>query len=216
MKEIIKLVIALTAGLAGGGTGGYFIGKKIQEKKDVEQLAAIRQYYDKLAPARESVKKRVKVEKKETVNTLSEDPPTEYKTSIGEESLIRKGKNIDYTKYFGSGEHPEDDYEGHQITEEHKNNKHKEPKIIKAADFGSDPAYDMQGLLYYVEDDTVVLEDDDTNVVLSKNEVESMIGDALTKYGFADNPDEDVIYVRNFSRNVDYEINKIFEPYQDS
>ena len=64
-------------------------------------------------------------------------------------------------------------------------------------------------MTYYTEDDLLVTEE---NEVIE--DVQRLIGDALTKYDFAKN-DEKVIFVQNFELNTVYEIEKVWGSYVD-
>ena len=146
-------------------------------------------------------------------------------------------KEIDYTSFYkGSGkseeemiretEHPRDDeaedteweenhYAGLAMTEDMAHPK--DPKIIKSIDFGSEPGFKTQTLLYYQDNDVLTIEegeDFDEDDIEDFSEQESIVGDALVKYGFKDD-DTPVIYVRNYDRMVDYEIEKVFGAYEE-
>ena len=84
------------------------------------------------------------------------------------------------------------------------------PRIIKEDDYGSMPGYDYCELYYYVGDKLVV--DVETDTIIDNPEY--LIGDSLTKYGFADNA-ESRIYVRNEALGIDYEVEKKFGSYEE-
>ena len=84
------------------------------------------------------------------------------------------------------------------------------PKIIRASEFDEYEFHDKVTLYYHTEDG--VLSTEDGEIV---DDVEAYIGDALTKFGYADNDDEEVIYVRNINRGTDYEVAKVFGSYED-
>lgn len=237
MNNLIKYLVAFAIGAASGSGITYILVKKKFEKKADDEIAEMREYYDHHALTYEELVKRGRIaddgrneEKKE------EDIPQSYQSSAPKEGKLvrdhraKKAVPIDYTTFYrpeddtdpAEYEHPRDDdeetqkeYQGEVLTKEHQQAKHREPRIIKHTDFGSEPHYTTQTLLYYTEDDILTLgEDQSEEEVADFDEIESMIGDALTKYGFVDN-DEDHIYVRNDQRCCDYEIVKVFGSFYD-
>lgn len=113
-------------------------------------------------------------------------------------------------------EHPEDDEPVDEDMDDNLNaedfEKEKKigpgPKIIKASEYGEDPKLDCKQLIYYTDDETLATEEDEI-----VDDVSGLIGDALTKYGFINNDEEDSIYVRNERRGADYEIIKVHGSY---
>lgn len=124
--------------------------------------------------------------------------------------------STNYTRFIDSAkrEHPKDDEnEEDYVDEENEDeevSKWKKPKLIKEEEFGEMSGFEQETLKYFVEDDILCTEE---NEVMKPQEF--YIGDALTKYGFKDNPDETTIYVRNGKVGTDYEIVKIFGSYED-
>lgn len=129
-----------------------------------------------------------------------------------------KGKSIDPADYThpvdsdetGYEEFDEDEYE--QARQDalsrswsEKINSGSKPKIIPFEEYGSTGYLDEVTLYFYQEDGVLATED---NEILT--DVEAILGDALTKFGF-DKNDEKVIYVRNYSRSTDYEVSKVFD-----
>ena len=113
-------------------------------------------------------------------------------------------------------EHPEDDEPADEDMDDILNaedfEKEKKigpgPKIIKASEYGEDPKLDCKQLIYYTDDETLATEEDEI-----VDDISGLIGDALTKYGFINNNEEDSIYVRNERRGTDYEIIKVHGSY---
>ena len=237
MNNLIKYLITFAIGAASGSGITYILVKKKFEKKADDEIAEMKEYYDHHALTYEELVERGRIaddgrkeEKKE------EDIPQSYQSSAPKEgklvrgSAVKRAVPIDYTVFYkpeddtdpAESEHPRDDdeetqkeYQGSVLTEEHQQAKHREPRIIKHTDFGSEPHYTTQTLIYYTEDDILTLgEDQSEEEVADFDEIESMIGDALTKYGFVDN-DEERIYVRNDQRCYDYEIVKVFGSFYD-
>lgn len=85
----------------------------------------------------------------------------------------------------------------------------RKPKMISSDVFEYEGrgVYDKCDLYYYVHDDTLATEEEEMI-----DDVERVVGDALDKYGFREN-DEDEIYVRNFSEMTDYRITKMFSSF---
>ena len=88
--------------------------------------------------------------------------------------------------------------EGLRQTMENAKNRGKKPYNISYKEFANEkPEYDKQSISYYMEDETLVDENDDPI-----DDVSGCVGDCILEYDGS----EDVIYVRNDSRAVDYEI----------
>lgn len=135
---------------------------------------------------------------------------------------IGKANYVDYTSYYENrvaNEYPRDEYEkaseeaayeAERLNEEYHSNK--KPKIVSREEFYS-PEYehhDKTTLYFYKEDQVLTTEDEEAIADPPK-----YIGDALDKYGFRGNAEE-VIYVRNYDFEVDYEIDKIDGSFAES
>lgn len=235
MNNLIKYLITFAIGAASGSGITYILVKKKFEKKADDEIAEMKEYYDHHALTYEELVKRGRIADEPKEEKKDEDIPQSYQSSAPKEGKlvrggVKKAVPIDYTVFYkpeddtdpAESEHPRDDdeemqkeYQGSVLTQEHQQAKHREPRIIKHSDFGSEPHYTTQTLIYYTEDDILTLgEDQSEEEVADFDEIESMIGDALTKYGFLDN-DEDHIYVRNDQRCCDYEIVKVFGSFYD-
>lgn len=220
MNTLVRNIGIYVIGLVCGSLSTYILVKKKFEDRADDEIAQMKEYYetksisyDELVKAGKIVEKKAPVEEK---NEKQPEPPKEYVAKPNEDSLTR-GRYIDYTAFYRDKEHPEDDdsYEdnyasGLEMTKDFEKNKDREPKLIAAEDFGSEPNYNKMFLLYYTESDVLTLnEDQDEEIINDFDEIEAMLGDSLTKFGFIDN-DEEVIYVRNTRRTTDYEIRKVF------
>jgi len=234
-NNLIKVLAIFAAGAISGSGITYILVKKKFEKKADDEIAEMKEYYDHHALTYEELVKRGHIADEPKEEKKDEDIPQSYQSSAPKEGKlvrggVKKAVPIDYTVFYrpeddtdpAESEHPRDDdeetqkeYQGSVLTKEHQQAKHREPRIIKHSDFGSEPHYTTQTLIYYTEDDILTLgEDQSEEEVADFDEIESMIGDALTKYGFIDN-DEDHIYVRNDQRCCDYEIVKVFGSFYD-
>ena len=239
MNTLIKYILSFAAGSAIGSGVTWIFSKKKFEKKLNEEIQKIEDCYKSLEGEKELEKEEQTVEN-ETHEAPEEYRSSEAHEDAlvrkrERKSVTQNTHAVDYTKYFKSEsggdtkemhfeelEHPKDDgaedkeyeenyYSGLEATRELRNGHG--TKFIKAVDFGSDPSLSTMSLLYYQDNDTLVVEGDSTDEVIDDfNEVEDMLGDGLSKYGFKDN-DEPVIYIRNYDRGYDYEVTKVFDSY---
>lgn len=217
----------------------YFRSKAEEEIEDVkaafaDQLGIVEQERDDaLGMARSSIIESGKYVGNSDI--LSDKSST---AGIVGAYAIRKSEDIvDYTTYFKtsdsqsvkldeldhSGDHPEDDependpifrsdgvleYPNGDTVNTVKINKR--PRIIKAEDYGEYPDYECS-ILYFYAMDKVLITENGGDII---DDPESIIGDALTKYGFENNA-EMRIYVRNDEFDTDYEIIKVMSSYAD-
>lgn len=231
---MIKELVIFVAGAAiGAGATVLIMRKKYDEKYNKLLEDAIKSDADfklhevnkKLAElkARESGyiqssgdEKPVENENDKKINKVKALDPNK-KSTVNKESGVNKlGKPnyIDYTSYYESraaSEYPRDEYdtaeksalyEGEKANEEAHSGK--KPRIVSREEFYS-PEYehhDKSTLYYYTEDDVLATEADEVI-----EDPSTLIGDALDKFGFRNNGEE-VIYVRNYGLQIDYEIEK--------
>ena len=96
-----------------------------------------------------------------------------------------------------------------EFFKEHQKKKGRKPRIISVEEAANLPEYiESQTLFYYATNE--VMTDEDEEVI---EDPKRLIGDALTKYGFADN-DEQRIFVMNYQLDTCYEIAKILGSYE--
>jgi len=129
---------------------------------------------------------------------------------------IGKANYVDYTSYYENkvaNEYPREEYEkaseeaayeAERLNEDYHANRNKPPKIVSREEFYS-PEYehhDKSTLYYYTEDEVLATEVDEVI-----EDPSTLIGDALDKFGFRNNGEE-VIYVRNYGLQIDYEVEK--------
>lgn len=134
-------------------------------------------------------------------------------------------------KYRGGGEaddildslkdsvHPTDDGEVASVSKK-KNKKKKGARIIKVDNYDADPQYKKMVVYYYIGDDAVADEYDDDILKGGDDRVLGKVSDfvpleVINKYGFRDNDDEAVIYIRNEDIMYDFEVIKDFGTYAD-
>ena len=102
------------------------------------------------------------------------------------------------------------DFEDYELNGEHRKAiaENRAPYIIDKADYELTCAnYEKITLLYYISDDVL---SDDSGDEISRMDV---IGSTILNSGFTDN-DDDVLYVRNDKLMCDYEVTKVYIPYE--
>ena len=200
-----------------GGVAGYFVGryltKNFYKEKAENEIADMEEYYQGKHP---------------------EKPPRETNAeTVDGKKIFTMGGNyvkptkVDYTSMYdpAESESPEEDDpvdiddtdDGEALNNEYKANKSRAPRLIKGSEFGDQPGFTTQTLLYYTENETLVIhdmEDYGKDDMIYPDEYDDMLGDALVKFGFTTNDKEDRIYVRNFSRGCDFEIVKVFGAFE--
>ena len=224
MNIFVKYALTFVGGVILGGGASYIFTKKRAEERADREIEEMSAHYNKKIVDLEAELYDISEDTPDETVNEERKAPEKYKSepSFSEDSLVRaKYKHVkttatDYTKYYSDhpeeNEHPEDD--APEDDGESKSG-HKFPKFIKAEDCGSIPGYTVSMLLYYVEDGVLTIEGDKNEEILENfDEVQDMIGDALTRFGFATN-DEPVIYIRNAARKTDYEISKVFGAFAD-
>lgn len=231
---MIKELVIFAAGAAiGAGVTVLIMRKKYDEKynkllEDAIKSDAdfkLREVNKKLAElkARESGyiqssgdEKPVENDNDKKINKVKALDPNK-KVAVNKESggnKIGKPNYIDYTSYYeakASSEYPRDEYddaeqsalyEGAKANEEAHSGK--KPRIVSRGEYDSPEFehHDRATLYYYTEDDVLATEEDEVI-----EDPSTLIGDALDKFGFRNNGEE-VIYVRNYSFQIDYEVEK--------
>ena len=116
------------------------------------------------------------------------------------------GENIDYHAFYKKPDPAEQEYPKDDEGDKVKSNK-KPPRMITAERFGED-GFTQVYLDFYTEDQALVITDETEAKEI--DEVKDWVGDALEKFGFSTNG-EDHIYVRNYNRKCDFEIQKVWD-----
>lgn len=230
---MIKELVIFAAGAAiGAGVTVLIMRKKYDEKynkllKDAIDSDAdfrLREADKKLAEAKaiqsgyiqsSGDEKPAEKEDKKVQKVKALDPTKHVsdKNSSGE-NKIGKPNYIDYTSYYeakASSEYPRDEYnaaeqsalyEGERANEEAHSGK--KPRIVSRGEYDSPEFehHDRTTLYYYTEDDVLATEEDEVI-----EDPSTLIGDALDKFGFRNNGEE-VIYVRNYGLQTDFEVEK--------
>lgn len=83
------------------------------------------------------------------------------------------------------------------------------PTVISLQEWSTGGGFEDVELVYYEEDEVLLIVDDDEIV----ENIEDLVGDALTRFGQTDPGDEDLVIVRNFSMLTDYSIARVHSSY---
>lgn len=188
----------LLLGILMGGGIGAGITYVIMKKKVDEEIELAREEYKNY------------YEKKDIEET---DAMATHKKKVPDKPVPNKEeirKYTDLVEEYG----PEDD-PGEEATvvadniQNHLEKSNPKPKIIRVESFGELPEYECETLRFYVEDRTLVHEDE--TIV---DDPDFLLGDALDRYGWADNDEENEdLYVRNYKLQRDYEVTKVYDEY---
>lgn len=222
LKEVLLFGGGLAVGALAGFIGAKFYYKEKMETEISEEIKEVTRVYS------EKMKEKGVTEgdKVGESNTKEEENHPEVVPEV-----VPGGKNqkVSYTSYSSNGvdtpsdmivkpkktikeEFEEDEREnflkGLEASERHERERRQKPKIIKYEAFGEDPAYDTVPLTYYVNEEVLVNDDDGTEI----DDWDMSVGDCLDKYGFRHN-NEQIIYVRNFFKGIDYSITKRYDDY---
>lgn len=222
-------------GILLGGIGGFFVGRYVtKEKAEKEANARADAEIDEMRDYYNIGNTYINNGDDAGINEESEDQNESRENGImapearnklkaerraAHEAIYNKTMyNKMYKDDEADSEHPvdsdEDEVEHYmdKVADERKSNSGKSPKIISERALGEVPEYyDSQTLYYYMYDHTLV--DDADNVV---DEPGYLIGDALTKYGFIDDGNEEtLIFVRNSELDTIYEIQKMHAAWYD-
>lgn len=235
MHNGIKGVLIFVSGAVVGGLGTWFAVKKYYETKADIEVESVREAYERKVGEIDEPTNSLdgEIEGPEEIEDDGNRPYAKALSSI-DQRLAHKPPMTDYSKFFRSArdvdeseaEHPEDDepysdeedaeqqedYENFKLNDDHKKalKEHRAPYIIDAETFElTNDHYDKVSLCYYICDDILT---DDSGITPEEVSRTELLGNLLAVSGFEDNED-DILYVRNDVRTTDYEITKIFTPY---
>lgn len=228
MAILKYMAVFVLGGAVGGGVGWIFASKK-KDKWCTQQIEEMRAYYEK--KAEEEEEDAPETESFTEVPEEEKEPPKEYVSSPmhTEDSLTRESKKEaskaprhDYAQHYKGGSElgRDDDYDenyslGLSATEDAEENQASKPYAISELEFGKDRSYKTMTLNYYMDNGVITIADDqDEEVIEDFQDVERLIGDTITEYGFDDN-DEDTLYIRNEKMGTEYMIMKMFTSYVD-
>ena len=197
MNEYVKIGIGFAGGLITGLLIGYFFGKKKSDDEYEDEVDEIRTRYEDMT--REICDyRRVSPEPEHTEESGVDDvAELEHPT---EDETAEPGD-------YNDDDHDKNYYEGFEATEIHQKNR--VPKLIREEDYGATRYLEECELFYYVGDGVLANENDEII-----DNVEMYLGNALTKFGFAEN-DESVIYVRNWNLGCDFMVTKVRSSFKD-
>lgn len=231
-KGIIGGLVFVVGFLSGSGAT-YLALKKVFEERSNDEIESVEEAFNKRIKEVEEerdnavqVAKGKVIEFGEELKEKKDDVKSEIlenKTALRNIISSIKSKRVNYSEQYQSNspeavaidgvpsddEPEEEDLKEVVDTVNNKRRNNRQIKIISVDDYGSIPGYDYKELYYYKGDGIVV---DDSEDIIDNPEL--LIGNALTKYGFATN-DEERIYVRNDDFACDYEIVKLFQRYAD-
>lgn len=190
----------ILGGILGSGTT-YFICKKNAEIQEAEIRKEARKEYKEYY-------ERKQVEETEAIAT--------HVKKVPDKPLPNKYKELtrqyDPAEAEGPGEEidpAEEQTVVDDLIQEHLEKQNPVPKILNPESFGELAGYECESMLFY-QHDRILVHEDETIV----DDVTFLIGDALDRYGWADN-DEECLYVRNYKLQRDYEIIKKYEEYPE-
>ena len=202
-----KFILGFFLGSLGTGIPTYFITKKIVEDQCQKDINEMKEYYKKKheEDGTGDISDKEKEAIKNHVNKVPDKPiPKEYKNivkSYASDSGDREKDAPD--EYYEDGEDPAEK----ETPPEDK----PDIEIISIDEYGENPLYEKNCLMYYVNDMTLAYEDGQL-----VDDEKYLIGDALDTDGWRNNDDDDKsLYVRNNRIQEDFEIAKCFGAYGD-
>lgn len=182
------------------------VKKKVQELNNKPDLKDYTKFFrekgERSVKATEIIRDRLEIEKEfeeggeEDVLAENEYPDDEELSS--EEDLMEQ---IEYENYMINKEHQD------AIAE------NRAPYAIDRSDYELTCAhYDKLTFMYFINDDLLVNEDEE---VVTRSSVFGDVIDVMESSDFINN-DEECLLVRNDKHMIDFEILKMFEPYQNT
>jgi len=200
----IKNLVYFTLGVCTGGTIAYLITKEKYTDIMNEELDAMENHYE--GRDQENVVHHYIVEGNDVKSIEPDkDPLSVEKNKYGK--LARNYQNP-------SGDDIDEPYFHEQTDEKHLGGEvdYPAPYIISESEYSNGRReYDKCSIGYYSDDDTLVDEDDS---IITKID-ETVGGDNLLNFGTFSN-DPDIVYVRNESLAIDYEIIRNYQSYQET
>lgn len=213
-----KVVLSYFIGAAVGCLVTGYLTKKYYKRVADEEIESMK----------DVMKKRVDKFCEEKFEEKIDDIFEEKTVEEEEDKPSASAEPVNYAaKYRGGGEvndildglHPTDDGQIAGVSKK-KNKKKKGARIIKVDNFDADPQYRKMHVYYYLGDDVVADEYDDD---ILRGEDDRELGkvvdyvplEVINKFGFKDNDEEGVIYIRNEDIMYDFEVIKDFGTYAD-
>ena len=197
-----KFLLGVLLGGIVSGTATYFITKKVMEETCQKDINEIKDHYKKKyeQEKEEAVSAKEVEAMKAHVKKVPDKPvPNEYKELVKNYDTAQKDDEDAPDEYY-------DDADVEAPPEDRA-----DVEFITIDQYGENPLYNQNCLIYYVNDMTLAYEDGE----LVDNE-KYLIEDALDRDGWRNNDDdEENIYVRNNKISEDFEISKCFGAYGD-
>lgn len=207
-------LICYFIGVAAGSGATYILLKNYYKHIADEEIASVKEVAMRRASKlySEKAEEAIKNFEKEDVE-FEEDDDRELKNYTS--CYTGGGEAEQVLSSLAEQEYPKDD---EPVTKKTKKKSKKAPKIIKSDDYDADPQYRKMTLYYYVDDEVLADEAEDTEYEDMEGKklgkYSDLVGNCISKYGFDVN-DETVIFVRNEEIGVDFEIQKDFGAFAD-
>lgn len=207
MRNGVKVAIGFVAGLAAGAIGGYEFSQ-FQLRKELKRIAdepeikdeEVKQAVEEATKiVDEHIEKLEKVIEKKQPAEKEEGPEDEYI----EEPATKKEKMGYNTKVVKEGYKPA----ANKSKERKSNPSNNDIEIIDPDEFGMSKSIDINHFCMY-EDGVVVDEDD--NIIISPIDY---IGEEA--YNALSSGEETTVFVRNYTKKMDYSIARSFDCYYD-
>ncbi len=219
-----NLLFLLAGGVIGFFAGRCYYAKKYKDIAD-KQISEMEEYYKRVD---EYARKPDESEKDDQNESRENGILPKDKRDAMRKDLFNNASRSDSVNYKGMYknkkevdpaelEHPEDDQNDEEDNpekeafEEHRKNMNKPPRIISAEHASNLPMYIESECLFFYTYDEILCDENEDPI----DEPERLIGDSLTKYGFADS-NEKTIYVLNYAMDTCYEIQKLDESWTDT
>lgn len=212
MNNKIFSVILLTVGAAIGSAVTWKVVKTKYEQIANEEIASVKdEYRDLMSKMKKKLQESVEYEEPQNEEDDCEDDE-DYPDDDDRDFTEKEKAQVDYyrmTSKYRTSDGKEDDAEGGEWDQnEDEVQRINGPYVITPEDFNCNPpGYNVQPLDYFA--DGILA--DDWGMVL---DIEETIGeDSLEHFG---EYDDDIVYVRNERKEIDYEVTKDPRTYQDA
>lgn len=225
----VKSILLFVGGIVIGGTAGIFGTNKYYQNKYQKQYEEDRTYLEEYYHrtdeyARESHDEDDVNSSEDFDDTVNAETRSGGRMSDEERAEIKRKLNKNWegtTNYAGMYRggraeiNPIDDaaesensldQEEEDVFDDHQKNKNRPPKIISEETFNELPEHIEKEVLFYYTYDEVMCTEENVEI----QDPETLIGDALTRFGFGLNENEEQrIFVMNYSLDTCYDIQKI-------
>lgn len=197
LKKSVVFVLGVITGVLSSSL--YFKDKyRTKYRKEAD---------DKVTSMEDYLKK-----KEEKTETVKEDPKEQEPQRSAGATFDQYGELVD----AADKEHPTED-DTQQATEYNKvyassyqGEKNVDIQVVDMKRFYDYEWHKKTTLLYFTEDGVVLNQETDEMI----DDVNSLIGDSNLDE-FKNHPDQTSMYVRNFKRGEDFEVDKVFEAYSE-